>query len=78
MKSLTVNVCPSHPSLSVILDRRRRRPEKGAAKGYLLGLKAGQGIGLLRVSQVKVSFPVGNGKQSLHHQSAQLPVYGIT
>lgn len=32
LKRLTVNVCPSHPSLSVILDCRRRRPEKGAAK----------------------------------------------
>ena len=40
--------------------------------------KAGQGIGLLRVSQVKVSFFQLVMKQSLHHQSAQLPVYGIT
>ena len=27
-----VNVCLSHPSLSVILDCRRQKPEKGAAK----------------------------------------------
>ena len=32
LKSLTLNVCPSHPRLSVILACRRREPERAVAK----------------------------------------------